>query len=270
MNPSIAIVNLGESLPCRIKAAAKAGFKGIELFDTDLEAFGDDAKAIRRMIDDAGMNVASYFPLREVEGMPAEVRQATRDRAAAYFDRAAELGAPMVMMCSATDERLSSDRSLIQDDLAHLAEMAHARGLRLAYEALSWGCHMFDYRDAAKLVSEIRHPNFGLVLDSFHIFARSHPLDAITDIPAENIFLVQVSDAPNLNLSYLDWSRSHRTLPGRGAFDLQAFTSNVQATGYDGVFSLECFSDELRTEKAQSVAETGFAALISLWRTKDD
>jgi len=270
MNPSIATVTLGESLPCRITAAAKAGFKGIELFDTDLEAFGADAKAIRRMIGDAGMNVASYFPLREVEGVPAEARQATRDRAAAYFDRAAELGAPMVMMCSATDEGLSCDRSLILDDLAHLAEMARARGLRLAYEALSWGCHMFDYRDAAKLVSEIRHPNFGLVLDSFHIFARGHPLDEITDIPAEHIFLVQVSDAPRLNLSYLDWSRSHRTLPGRGSFDLQAFTTKVRATGYDGVFSLECFSDELRAEKAQSVAEIGYAALNGLWSAKDD
>lgn len=270
MTPSIATVTLGGSLPSRITAAAKAGFRGIELFDTDLEASGLGAKAIRQMVDDAGLEVASYFPLREVEGVAVSAKQATSDRAAAYFDQAAELGAPMVMMCSATDENLSGDRSLIQDDLAHLADMAGERGLRLAYEALSWGRRVFDYRDAATLVAELQNPNFGLVLDSFHIFARGHSLDPIANIPPEHIFLVQVSDAPMLDLAYLDWSRSHRALPGRGSFDLQAFTSKVRATGYDGVFSLECFSDELRAEQAQSVAEDGFAAMNRLWNHDKD
>ena len=265
MIPSIATVTLGGGLPGRLSAAAEAGFKAVELFDTDLDAFDGDAACVRQLIRDADLQTSSYFPLREVEGVPPGIRQATRDRAAVFLDHAAELGAPMVMMCSATGEGFSGDRSHILDDLAHLADMAGERRLRLAYEALSWGRHVFDYRDAAALVAELNHPNFGLVLDNFHIFARGHPLDAIADIPEAHIFLVQISDAPQLDIGYLDWSRSHRTLPGRGIFDLDGFTAQVRGTGYDGVFSLECFSDELKGEMVRDVAKAGFVSLNKLW-----
>ena len=114
-------------------------------------------------------------------------------------------------------------------------------------------------------MSDLQHPNFGLVLDSFHIFARELPLENIARIPAEQLFLVQVSDALRLDLSYLEWSRNHRTLPGRGVFDLAAFTQQVRNTGYNGVFSLECFSDELKKEAPDDVAKAGFAALAELW-----
>lgn len=268
MIPSIATVTMGGDLPARFAAAKAAGFRAVELFDTDLDAHGATVADIKLMLRDAGLETASYFPLREVEGAPSGERQAIRDRAAVYFDVAAELGAPMVMMCSATDEGLSGDQGRILDDLSHLADMAGERGLRLAFEALSWGRHVFDYRVAADLVAKLQHPGFGLVLDSFHIFARSHSLDEIAHIPPEHIFLVQVSDAPMLDLAYLDWSRSYRTIPGYGAFDLATFTANVRATGYDGVFSLECFSDELKRKGVKDVASEGFAAIMKLWGDK--
>ena len=265
MRPAIATVTMGGDLSARFAAARKAGFEAVELFDADFEGSDLSARAVKDAAQNAGLEIASYFPLREVEGVPAAERQAVRDRAAAYFDRAAELGSPMVMMCSATDERLSGDRNHIMDDLSRLADMAASRDLRLAYEALSWGRHVFDYRVAADLVAQLGHPSFGLVLDSFHIFARAHSLDEIAQVPAEHIFLVQVSDAPVLDLAYLVWSRNHRTIPGRGAFDLPAFSRNVRATGYDDVFSLECFSDDLRREPAEDVAKAGFTALNDLW-----
>ena len=265
MIPSIATVTLGESLASRLTAAAEAGFQTVELFDTDLEVFGGDTAQLKQLLRDTGLSPASYFPLREVEGAPSATRQATRYRCAKYLDHAAELGAPMVMMCCATGEDMMGERARILDDLGHLADQAKARDLRIAYEAIAWGKHLYDYRDAASLVSDLQHPNFGLVLDSFHIFARELPLENIARIPAEQLFLVQVSDALRLDLSYLEWSRNHRTLPGRGVFDLAAFTQQVRNTGYNGVFSLECFSDELKKEAPDDVAKAGFAALAELW-----
>ena len=265
MIPSIATVTLGGELPQRLAAAARAGFQMVELFDTDLEACGEHPGAVKKLVSDAGLKTASLFPLREVEGVPLDQRQATRDRAAAYLDLAAELGAPMVMMCSATSEQLSGERELIVEDLNWLADSARDRGLRLAYEALSWGRYIYDYRDAASLVAQINHTHFGLVLDSFHIFARRHPIDEITSIPAEQLFLVQVSDAPELEINYIDWSRNHRVLPGQGAFDLLSFTRKVQSTGYNGIFSLECFNNDLRSGDPITIAGEGCSALDKLW-----
>ena len=265
MITSIATVTLGSSLPSRLEAIAEAGFQAVELFDTDLEAFDGSAASIKQLLLDTGLRAASYFPLREIEGTPLAERQSTRDRSARYLDYAVQLGAPMVMMCSATGAQMSADREHILDDLENLADMAKERGLLIAYEAIAWGRYVYDYRQAAELVNQLKHPHFGLVLDSFHIFARDLPLSGIAQIPKEQIFLVQLSDAPKLDVSYLEWSRNHRTLPGRGVFDLASFTAQVRQSGFDGVVSLECFSDALRNEAVADVAAKGINAINNLW-----
>ena len=64
------------------------------------------------------------------------------------------------------------------------------------------------------------HPAVGLVLDTFHILARGTDLSAIRAIPRDRIFLVQVADAPLLDMDYLSWSRHFRNFPGQGDLPL--------------------------------------------------
>lgn len=265
MTPTVATVTLGGPLRDRLKAAAGAGFRGVELFDSDLGDGRRSPAEIQAMVDDAGLEPVDYFPLRDVEGLPPDRRAAALDRAAHGLDFAAVLGAPMVMGCSNVHPDSSPEPERILADLRAIGDLAAARGLRFAYEALAWGRHVFDYRTAWDLVRRADHPNVGLVLDSFHILARGLEVGPIGEIPADRIFLVQVSDAPPLELDYMSWSRGHRTLPGRGGFALGDFMAALRATGYDGVVSLECFSPALRQEPAAAVAREGFAALTALW-----
>jgi 4-hydroxyphenylpyruvate dioxygenase len=265
MIPAVASVTLGGSLPERLQAAAAGGFRGFELFDSDLEGARWSAAELRRMIADAGLAPVDLFPLRDFEGLPADLRPAMLDRAARCLDFAAGIGAPMVMACSSVHPESSGEAERIAADLHAVGDLAAARGLRLAYEALAWGRHVSDYRVAWDLVGRAGHPAVGLVLDSFHILARRLPVAPIREIPPERIFLVQVSDAPLLDLDCMSWSRGHRTLPGRGGFDLAGFAAALRATSYDDVFSLECFSPALRAEPADRVAQDGFAALEALW-----
>ncbi len=265
MIPTIATVTLGGSLEDRLRAAAAAGFAGVELFEADLGRPAASAATLRRMAADAGVELVDFFPLRDVEGVPAARRPAVLERAARLLDFAASLGAGMVMACSNVQDDSLAEPERIAADLQAVGELAAARGLRLAYEALSWGRHVRDYGAAWELVRQADHPAVGLVLDSFHVLARRLDLAPIRDIPAGRIFLVQISDAPMLDTDYMDWSRGHRTLPGRGALALDRFARAVRATGYDGVVSLECFSDALRAEPAERVARDGFAALDALW-----
>jgi 4-hydroxyphenylpyruvate dioxygenase len=269
MIPTVASVTLGGSLPERLRAAAAAGFAGFELFDSDLEGQSFSPAELRRIIEDAGLALIDLFPLRDFEGLPAEQRPAMLDRASRYLDLAAELGAGMVMACSSVHPDSSPELEGIVDDLRRVGDLAAARGLRLAYEGLAWGRHVHDYRAAWDLVRRADHGSVGLVLDSFHILARGLPVTPIREIPPGRIFLVQVSDAPALDLDYTSWSRGHRTLPGRGGFDLSGFAAALRATGYDDVFSLECFSPALREEVAPSVAREGHAALAALWSGAD-
>ena len=90
-------------------------------------------------------------------------------------------------------------------------------------EALAWGRHINDYRDAWEAVRRADHKAIGLVLDSFHALVRKSPLDAIRSIPRDKIFIVQVADAPLLDMDYLSWSRHFRNFPGQGELPLLDF-----------------------------------------------
>ncbi|MEZ5652500.1 MAG: sugar phosphate isomerase/epimerase [Burkholderiaceae bacterium] len=265
MIPSISTTTLGGSLDEKLAAASAAGFEGLELFEAETHEGAISAAALRAQVDAHPLRLVDWFPLRDYEGMPDALHREAGERAAAFLDTAVALGAPMIMMCSNTHSDCLDDTARIVSDLRALGEMASARGLRVAYEALSWGRHVHDYRRAWELVREADHPAIGLVLDSFHVCARDLPLEPIRQIPGDRIFLVQLSDAPMLDLDYIRWSRGHRVLPGDGDFDLETFCALTRETGYDGVVSLECFSKTLREQAPEHVAHEGMADLTRLW-----
>ena len=77
------------------------------------------------------------------------------------------------------------------------------------------GRHIHDYRDAWEVVRRAGHPAVGLVLDCFTCSCGTD-LSAIRAIPKDRIFLVQMADAPKLDMDYLSWSRHYRCFPGQG------------------------------------------------------
>jgi len=108
--------------------------------------------------------------------------------------------------------------------------LAARRGLRVGFEALAWGLHVNDYRDAWEIVRRADHDSIGVILDSFHALAPSFPITAIQSIPADKIFLVQLADAPKLGLDILSWSRHFRCFPGQGDLPVLGFMESVIAT----------------------------------------
>jgi 4-hydroxyphenylpyruvate dioxygenase len=108
------------------------------------------------------------------------------------------------------------------------------------------------------------HKAIGLVLDSFHALVRKSPLDAIRSIPRDKIFIVQVADAPLLDMDYLSWSRHFRNFPGQGELPLLDFMTALQVTDFDGPLSLEIFNDQFRAGSVRSVAVDGHRSLIYL------
>ena len=137
-------------------------------------------------------------------------------------------------------------------DFHELGERAAKRGLRVGYEALAWGRHVNDYRDAWEMVRRADHPAIGLMLDTFHALARGIRSARSASIPGDRIFLVQVADAPMLDMDILSWSRHFRCLPGQGELPSASSCEALEATGYDGPLSLEIFNDHFRAGSARS------------------
>jgi 4-hydroxyphenylpyruvate dioxygenase len=167
----------------------------------------------------------------------------------------------LILLCSNCSPLASDDRAQIIDDLSELGERAAKRNIRVGYEGLAWGRHIWDHRDAWSLVRDVDHPNIGLVLDSFHSLSRKVPSASIGDIRADKLFIVQIADAPLLDMDYLSWSRHFRNMPGQGDFALTDFAEAIHKIGYDGYWSLEIFNDRFRAGSASGVAVDGYRSL---------
>ncbi|RCK26963.1 bifunctional sugar phosphate isomerase/epimerase/4-hydroxyphenylpyruvate dioxygenase family protein [Thalassospira lucentensis] len=264
MLTSIATVSLSGDLQEKLDAIAAAGFDGVEIFENDLLSFDGSPADVGKTIRDLGLKLVTFQPFRDFEGMPEPQRTRAFERAERKFDLMEELGTDLLMVCSNVSPQSLGGLDRAAKDLAELGDRAAKRELRIAFEALSWGKHISDYRDSWEVVRRANHPNVGLVLDTFHIIARKVPLDAISSIPGDKIFLVQVADAPTLEMDPLSWSRHFRCFPGQGDFPLGDFMRNLAMTGYDGPLSLEIFNDQFRSSSTKNVAKDGLRSLIYL------
>jgi 4-hydroxyphenylpyruvate dioxygenase len=259
---AIATVCLSGTLSEKLEAIAAAGLKNVEIFENDLLSFSGTPADVRRMVSDLGLGLVTFQPFRDFEGMPEPQRAKAFSRAERKFDVMQDLGCDFLMVCSNVSPESLGGIDRAAADFHELGERAAKRGMKVAFEALAWGRHLHDYRDAWEVVRRADHPSVGLVLDTFHVLVRGTDLTPIRSIPKDRIFLVQVADAPKLEMDYLSWSRHYRCFPGQGELPVGDFMEALQATGFDGLLSLEIFNDRFRAGSARGVALDGHRSLL--------
>src|SRR6188474_3967293 len=135
MQTSIATVSLSGGLAEKLEAIAAAGFTGVEIFESDLLSFNGTPKDVARMVASLGLKIVTFQPFRDFEGMPEPQRGRTFARAERKFDLMGELGCNLLMVCSnvAPDSLGGIDRAAA--DFHQLGDLAHARQIRVGFEA---------------------------------------------------------------------------------------------------------------------------------------
>ena len=258
---SIATVCLSGTLADKLDAIAAAGFDGIEVFEPDLVASPLRPADVAAAAAERGLNIDLYQPFRDLDSTDPIRLARNLTRLSRKFDVMDELGCDLLLVCSSPSDDAVADRDLLAEQLGTAADVAATRGKRLAYEALAWGRHINDFRDAAAVVAQVSHPALGTCLDSFHILSCGLDPEPIADLDGDSIFFLQLADAPAMAMDVLQWSRHYRCLPGQGNFDLTRFMRAVEASGYTGPWSLEVFSDVFRHADADATARDAHRSL---------
>ena len=264
MKTSIATVSISGTFVEKLEAIAAAGFDGIEIFETDFLTYGGTPREVGAMIRDAGLEITLFQPFRDFEGMPEPLRSRALERARRKFEVMNELETDLMLICSNVAPEALGGTDRAAADLNELGEIARVEGIRVGYEALAWGRHVKDHRDAWEIVRRADHPNVGLILDSFHSLARQIDPETIRSIPGDRIFIVQLADAPRIDMDMLYLSRHFRCMPGEGDLPVVAFMRAVAATGYSGPLSLEVFNDQFRGGSPKIIAADGHRSLVYL------
>lgn len=261
MRTSIATVCLSGTLEEKLRAAALAGFDGVEIFEQDLVVSPDSPESIAQLARDLGISLDLYQPFRDFEGVDEAQLEKNLRRAETKFQLMTRLGMDTMLLCSNVGTATIDDDRVVVEQLRRLGDLAEKYNVDIAYEALAWGRFVSEYDHAWDLVRAADHRRIGTCLDSFHILSRSTDLDRILEIPGDKIFFLQLADAPALTMDVLSWSRHHRVFPGEGAWDLSDFLTRVAGTGYAGPVSLEVFNDSFRQADTNRTAVDGLRSL---------
>ncbi|MEN3274375.1 MAG: 2-keto-myo-inositol isomerase [Massilia sp.] len=243
-------VTLAGSLESKLAACRAAGFSQIMLWARDLVEHPGGTEEAVRMVRRSGLRVTGIQVMRDYEGLEGALHEYKLDIARHLLRVCKAVGARLLIVCSSTSSHASGERELIARDLAKLANSAVPLGVRIGYEALSWGRHVHTYEDAWEVVDMAAHANLGVVLDSFHILADGSELEGLEDIPSEKIALVQLSDFMWRDLGSteerIETAGHLRVFPGEGSHsvELSSMLRRLDRAGYRGAYSLEVVNDD--------------------------
>ena len=266
-------ISLAGPLEGKLCAMREAGFSQVMLSARDIVSEPGGVDAAVQTVRTSGLRVTGMQVLRDFEGLDGHLHQYKVDIAKSMIEMCAALGSRVLLACSSTSQHASQDPLRIARDLRKLAMLALPHGVRVAYEALSWGRTINEFPDAWDAVTEADCPNLGIGIDSFHILATKTGLEQIEDIDPLKIYLVQLSDfmwqetrSPEERITT---ARHFRVFPGEGVHSGQIadLVRRLHALGYRGDFSFEVFNDDYQQLPLPVVAER--ARRSAVWLAED-
>ena len=253
-------ISLAGPLQAKLRAMREAGFTQVMLAARDLVGHAEGVEAAIAAVRGSGLRVTGFQVLRDFEGLSGQLHEYKVDIAKSMLELASAVGAKVLLVCSSTSAHASDDRDLIARDLRKLAMLAIPHGIRVAFEALSWGRSIEEFPAAWDVIMRADMPNLGLGLDSFHMFATKTSLDELQWLDPERIFLVQLADFMWQEIRSVEeriaTARHFRVFPGEGAHSDQVaeLVSRLHAQGYRGDYSFEVFNDDYQQIPLPDVA----------------
>ena len=256
--------------PWSIEEAAKnysdEGVKGITVWRDALA--NRDIKQTGQLLRDHGLKIVSlcrggFFPNKEKE----KRKLAIEDNLKA-IEEASELGTKMIVLVCGADptQSLEDSRKQIQEGIQTILPQATAAGIKLAIEPLhpmyaDTRSAINTLSQANELAEQINSPYVGVAVDMYHLWW-DPSLEQEIKRCGENdhLFAFHICDwnTPTVDI-LLD-----RGLMGDGCIPVNKIRSWVEATGFNGFYEVEIFSNKFWKEDQS----TFLKKIITAYREK--
>jgi len=227
-----------------LNSAGIAGFEGVEIWSAKLNKYLEEhsVKEAKELLDKNNLEAAALCPwsfcfFGDVEGTAEAIKNGAQ--------LAQKLGSDALLVCPDVPPAGMSEAEAIKTAGKvgrGYAEICEDYGVNLALEPL--GNHPFvpGPKQAIAIVEEANHPNFGMMMDTFHYYKSGVPMEDIEAIPIEKLFIVHVDDCENRPRNELN--DGHRLYTGLGVIPLEEMFGIIKRKGYKRFLSVEIFRQE--------------------------
>jgi len=244
--------------PWSIEEAARnfsaEGVKGITVWRDALT--GRDIRKTGELLRSYGLQIVSlcrggFFPYKD-----AAKRKAAIDDNRKAIEEASALGAPLIVLVCGADpvQSLEDSRKQIQDGIATIIPDAMASGIKLAIEPLhpmyaDTRSAINTLKQANDMASALNSPLVGVAVDVYHLWW-DPALEQEIKRCGENdhLFAFHICDWNSPTIDLLN----DRGIMGDGCIPVNKIRSWVEATGFNGFYEVEIFSNKYWSQDQSS------------------
>ncbi|HEY2678262.1 MAG TPA: sugar phosphate isomerase/epimerase [Steroidobacteraceae bacterium] len=250
----------------RVETAAKAGFRAMGFWHTDLLANRRKLgfREMKRILDGNGISEIEVEWL--LDWFCTDARRAASDETRALLlDAAEELGARHIKIGDLGNDCAEVPR--LTEEFALLCRQAKERGTNVLFEMLPAAFSKAPSLDAVLAICKgSGTTNGGIMLDNLHLQrTATDPQDIVRKIPRGLPLGVEINDGMLATpVNFLDSVVNKRLLPGDGEFDIEAFLHAVWTHGYDGPIGVEVLNEYIRLWPLQTAATEAYAKTMKV------
>jgi sugar phosphate isomerase/epimerase len=225
----------------RVEVSAKAGFKGIGIWHTDLEHILQyrTLKEMKKILDDNGIKHVELEFINDwfLDGARKSESDSRKKR---LFEASEILHAKHIKVGDFYNSTCPMPH--IIESFAALCMEAENYGATIGFEIM--GCAMIsNIKDAITMVETAGAKNGGLIIDIYQVANLGMTYEEISRIPLGYLTNVELNDGTLPGSP--DYDPSNRKLCGEGEYDVKGFINCVNNMGYTGPWGVEVISEKL-------------------------
>lgn len=260
----------GLDLLQEIEVVAQAGYQGIELWVSEIEAYlqaGGILVELRHLLEQGGLEVPNLIAFFQWAHPDEGVRAKALEEARGVADMARELACPFVAAPPAgISNREDVSISHIAECYWDLLELGRQVGVKPLLEFWGHSQVLYSLDEAVEILSLVDDPDAAILADVFHMAKGGSDFELLGQLDGAQLGLFHLNDYPG-SPDITQLTDRERLYPGDGAAPYSAIMATLREIGYTGMLSLELFNEAYQRAGALDVARTGLEKMKQVAET---
>ncbi len=249
------------SLVEELEIVARAGFKGVEPWVSELEEYtqaGGSVADLRKRIADLGLSVESVIGFSPWIVNDDARRAAGLEDAKRVMDLTARIGGTRIAApASGIGDDDRPDLPTIAERYRALLDVGQQSGVIPQLELWGFSPLLSKLSDVSYVAVAANHPDSCILADSYHLYKGGTPYENLRLLNGAAMHVFHINDYPAAP-PRSEITDAHRMFPGDGVAPLDLLFRTLRDTGFRGMLSLEVFNREYWNQDAFYVARAGF------------